>query len=140
MTSTERQTHAISKASCVLFLFSLEDQYSLVDYLPDMIYDVSRAVSPDCLLYLVGTKYDIKYHDITEDMIRTMEHQHECIKTFYISAKTGDGIDYMMDKIATALKEQLPSSRISTSPNYLVPAGPIRVRQNANRVNKCLCC
>lgn len=89
-------------AECILFMFCVEDQYSL-ESLDDAIKETSKHVtSSNCLFYLVANKVDLM-SEITPDRVTEKQIELGCKKVFYISAKTGEGIDELFDEIATDL-------------------------------------
>lgn len=117
-------------ADCVLFFFSVEDQYSL-EGLDDAVREAKSVTSPTCLCFLVASKVDLD-SDIFEDRIVEKQKELQCERLFFISSKTGTGVDKLIDVIASELKKR----RANTS-------SPIRSASHNPPVeeqSKCICC
>lgn len=117
-------------ATCVLFLFNVEDQFSL-ECLDEIVKETKSFVSPsNCLFYLIAAKIDL-FADVTPERVEEKCVELGCKKCFFISSKTGQGVDELVTDIAGALKEKASHTTLEA---------PIKLQPNNGRQNnKCSC-
>ena len=88
-------------------MFSVEDGYSL-EYLLDAIKEAKLYTRQQpCYFALVGNKIDI-LADIDPLVIESKKQQLGFEKIFYISTKTGEGMDLLLNKIVEEMSKITP--------------------------------
>lgn len=103
-TNGDQGTHTSNfyrNAACVLFFFDVTDKYTL-ESLPDMIQEAS-IFNEDrpCYFVLVGTKNDVGTNDMyLSEIVDQKKDAYDLKEVFFISSKTGEGIDQLLDHVA----------------------------------------
>ena len=106
-------------------MFCVEDQYSLesLDEAVKEVEAIKHGTSGSCLFYLVGNKVDL-FSEISLERITEKQIELNCKKPFFISSKTGDGVDQLMDDIAKELQRKEVNSLPQDSPIQLYDSQP----------------
>lgn len=87
-------------AVVVLYMFANDDILSL-ENLVTHVEEATKYVSETCFFALVSNKTDIQSDEIPEGLIEDKCTAFACDKIYYISAKTGSGIDQLMNDLFT---------------------------------------
>jgi small GTP-binding protein len=86
-------------ASAVIYVFSYSDMYSL-ESLIEHLEEAKEYAYENCFYALVCNKIDLDENEcIPKDIVRAKSAMMECDKIYYVSAKTGEGIEHLVNDL-----------------------------------------
>lgn len=91
-----RNTHAS-------FLVYSVDNPSTLHYLSKWIQDIHDS-APNAMRFLIGNKIDLE-RLVSDESVQDFAAAHDCDSAFYVSAKTGHGLDDVLLKMGEKLLE-----------------------------------
>ncbi|XP_041376483.1 ras-related protein Rab-18A-like isoform X2 [Gigantopelta aegis] len=117
-----------------LLTYSLDNPYSLAllsKWAEDVTY-FSQAAS----IFLLGTKSDRRWK-VSEDSARNFAIRHECSGVFFVSAKTGQGVDNALCALAEKLVQLYDKSSVTPAETRSWLTDTLESR---NTTKSSLCC
>jgi GTPase SAR1 family protein len=91
-------------AACILLLFNVNDTYTIYQ-IDDILKEAQEIVDKmKCCFILVGSKVDTRA-SISRDTVKDRAKELRCDEICFISAKTGAGIDDLLDLIAKKITD-----------------------------------
>ncbi|XP_011405854.1 PREDICTED: ras-related protein Rab-43-like [Amphimedon queenslandica] len=138
---TRFETHQISSlyrsSNAVLLVYSVEDFASFSSlrcWMEECRYYMNAVGHHNILWVLVGNKSDLE-SDITPEMVEDFVSEMEIEHSFVVSAKTGDGVEEMFEKVIEVTHEMRLNSKVNVDPDRGIKLSS----EETNRSNPSFC-
>lgn len=114
-------------------MFALDNSTSLhaLNSFREEAISGSISVDEDCYFALVGNKLDLEA-DLEQSHLEYAVEGLRCDGLFLTSAKTGEGVDYLLHKVIKEMHQRARVNKDTSRPEFTTP-----IVASTTRTNKC---